>query len=197
MISKNQDSTYEIKQGDLPSFLSVIEEQYKVYSDFLYLKPSLDGLSEEQIIRLNHNQIDPLYICTIFSALFLEAFIFDYCARKRSTSFAMSIDKLSPSEKWSIGTELCNSQGINTSKQPYEELKTLFRLRNNLAHNKSKEFHMDNITQQQSGVKGLKPVQCVSTIIKLLEELILIDTNEIYAPIVISRLKKLKNDYPT
>lgn len=196
MIEKNEDGTYKTRSGDLPCFMSVIEEQCRIYSDFLHNRPSIEELSGEEIIRLNHNQIDPLYICTIFSAMYLEAFIFDYLARKRSSSFAKTIDNLDPPGKWVIGTELCNSKGIDTSKHPYERLKKLFSLRNSLAHNKSKEFDWGTPVSQQSEIKVLKPVECVNIIIELLEELVSIDPNEIYAPIVVSHLKKLKNDYP-
>ena len=62
----------------------------------------------------------------MFSALYLEAFIYDYCARKDSQSLAKTLDKLDPPNKWVIGTRLINGKGIDTSKKPYQNLKELF-----------------------------------------------------------------------
>ena len=116
MISEDTAGKTIFRVGDMSSFLSIIEEQFKVYSDFLHKRPVIENLEHEQILRLNHHQIDPLYITTIFTALYLEAFIYDYCSRKESSSFAKSIDKLDPPTKWIIGTRLCNPTGIDSSK---------------------------------------------------------------------------------
>lgn len=195
MISKNKDGSVQLRAGDLSVFLNVIEEQYKIYSDFFDKKSKIDDMTSEEIIRLNHDQIHPLYICTIFSAMFLEAYIYDYIARKRSSSFAQSLDKLEPSNKWKIGTELCNSKGIDVSKNSYQELVNLFKLRNNLAHNKSTEFTWDKYDSSSFKQKVLKPVKCVDIILNILSELCEIDDTDVFAKFVISRLTKLKDQY--
>ncbi|WP_309733247.1 hypothetical protein [Chamaesiphon sp. OTE_75_metabat_556] len=194
---KKTENGYELARfGDLGIFLEIICEQYKVYSNFQNKRPNLDQLEPEDIIRLNHNQIDPLYISTLFSAMFLEAYIYDYGARKSSASYIENyIDKLSPQAKCIIVTQLFNEVGIDASSQTFEGIKKIFGCRNSLAHNKTKEYNgLDSLKDKKP--KTLKPLECVDIIINVMNELLSVDPDELYASIVIERLNTLKNQYP-
>ncbi|WP_444937138.1 hypothetical protein ACJJIW_08900 [Microbulbifer sp. JMSA004] len=194
---KKTDEGYELARfGELTAFISILCEQYKVYSDFIHKRPDIDSLCPEEIVRLNHNQIDPLYISTIFSAMFLEAYIFDYGARKSSGAYIKNyIDKLDPPSKWLVVTKLFNDQGIEPSSQCFEVIKKLFKVRNQLAHNKSKEFDgLDKLAERKSDL--FKPVECVDLLIKVMDELFRIDPDELYAKQTIDKLNKLKDEYP-
>lgn len=194
---KKTGEGYELARfGELPAFISIICEQYKVYSNFIHKRPDLDSLEPEEVIRLNQQQIDPLYVSTIFSAMFLEAYIFDYGARKSSGAYIKNyIDKLDPPSKWIIVTKLFNKKGIESYSQCFELIKKLFKIRNNLAHNKSKEFEgIDRLSEKRLEI--LKPIDCVNLLIKVMEELVNIDSDELYAKQTIDKLNKLKNEYP-
>ena len=196
MLKKTESGHELTRFGDLAIFLDILCEQYKVYSDFLNKRPSLDELNPEDIIRLNHHQIDPLYISTIFSAMFLEAYIYDYGARKSSASYIDKyIDKLDPPAKWIIVTKLFNNSGMESSSLVFQQIKQLFRFRNSLAHSKSKEFNgLESLKDRVSNI--LKPSECVNLIINIMNELLLFDPEELYAKMVVNRLETLKKEYP-
>ena len=179
----------------MPAFLSVLLEQHKVYQDFINNPPSLDDLEPESIIRLNQNQIDPLYISTLFAAMFLEAYIYDYGARKKSASYIDNyIDKIDPPSKWVVITQLFNSSGIDPSTQAYQRLKALFGYRNSLAHNKSKAVSGPNDISQMAP-KLFKPYECLEIISMVMTELKKIDPEEIYAEIVIDQISAVRKAY--
>jgi hypothetical protein len=194
---KKTESGHELARfGELGIFLDVICEQHKIYSDFINKRPNLDQLEPEEIIRLNHHQIAPLYISTMFTAMFLEAYIYDYGVRKSSATYIKNyIDKLNPPAKWIIITKLFNKTGIDSSANAFENIKKLFRYRNNLAHSKSEEFKgLENIKNMVPHI--LKPLECIDLIISVMNELFLIDPDELYANMVLKRLDTLKNQYP-
>jgi len=195
MFKKTTDGYELARFGELPAFISILCEQYKIYSDFIHKRPDSDSLEPEEVLRLNQHQIAPLYISTIFSAMFLEAYIFDYGTRKSSGSYIKNyIDKLDPPAKWVVVTKLFNAQGIESSSQSFELIKNLFKVRNQLAHNKSKEFKgLGKLAEKESEL--LKPVECVDLLIKVMSELISIDPDELYAKQTIEKLNKLKIEY--
>ena len=196
MLKKTVSGYELVRFGEFGIFLEIVCEQYKVYSDFIHNPPNISELEPEEILRLNHFQIDPLYICTIFSAMFLEAFIFDYGARKSSQSFMEKyVDKLDSPAKWIIVTRLFNSKGIDSSSRCFELINTLFKKRNLLVHNKSKEFSgFESLLRNKTYI--LKPVECLDLVILAMKEIIRIDPNEIYARKVWDNLVAFKKKYP-
>ncbi|HUU86352.1 MAG TPA: hypothetical protein VMX17_01195 [Candidatus Glassbacteria bacterium] len=196
MLKKTGDGYELARSGEFGIFLDIVCEQYKVYSDFIHKLPNINELEPEEIVRLNHHQIDPLYICTVFSAMFLEAFIFDYGARKASGAFIKNyIDKLDPPAKWLIVTRLFNSEGIDSSSKCFELIDMLFKKRNKLVHSKTKEFtEFESLLKKNPTI--LKPVECLDLVILVMNEILRIDPNEKYAEIVRDNLVKLKKKYP-
>jgi len=188
MITQDEDGSFTVRSGDINIFLGIVEEQSKVYTENLE-KENLDKSNLGNIIRINNNQIFPPYICTLFSALYLEAFIYDYCARKDSTSLAKTLDKLDPPNKWLIGTKLINGTGIDSSKKSYQDLKNLFSLRNKLAHSKTKQIDMENSDNNIRNKNFLEPIEYLNIIKEILKELLLTDENDIYTKLIIHRLE--------
>jgi len=190
MMTMEDDGSFTIRNGDINIFLGIVEEQCKVYNENIKQKVS-DINNPEDLIRTNNNQVFTPYICTLFSALYLEAFIYDYCARKDSQSLAKTLDKLDPPNKWIIGTRLINSNGIDVSKKSYQNLKNLFSLRNKLAHSKTKKVDMENYDSENNirDTNFLEPNECISVIKEILNELLLIDKNDMYTKLIIHRLE--------
>jgi DNA-binding MltR family transcriptional regulator len=132
----------------------------------------------------------PPYICTLFATLYLEAFIYDYCARKDSQSLAKSLDKLDPPNKWVIGTKLINGIGIDTGKKSYQDLKNLFQLRNKLAHSRTKNINIENNDNENIEKNNyLEPRECIKIIKEILKELSIIDKDDFYINVTIHRLE--------
>lgn len=196
MLKKTANGYELARFGDHGIFIDIVCEQYKVYSGFIHKRPNINDLGPEEIIRLNHCQIDPLYICTIFTAMFLEAYIFDYGARKSSALYIKNyVDKLDPPSKWLIVTKLFNSEGIDSSSQCFEQIKKLFKIRNSLVHNKSKEINGFGSLMKIKPA-ALKPIECLDLLILVMGEIFQIDPDEKYAQIIKEKLEELKKNYP-
>ncbi|ODB95258.1 hypothetical protein A3197_18070 [Candidatus Thiodiazotropha endoloripes] len=86
----------------------------------------------------------------VFSAMCLEAFIYDYGATKLSGSFVKNhIDKLEVPSKYVVLTKLVTGKQFDTNGQAYEKLKTLIKDRNQLVHFKSKGFSFEELEKVQ------------------------------------------------
>ena len=189
MITLEENGNFSVRSGDINIFLGIVEEQCKVYDESMNQKLSEINESEKKI-RTSGNQVFPPYICTLFAALYLEAFIYDYCARKDSQSLAKSLDKLDPPNKWVIGTKLINGIGIDTSKKSYQDLKNLFQLRNKLAHSKTKNINIENNDDENIEKNNyLEPSECIRIIKEILKELSIIDKDDFYINVTIHRLE--------
>jgi hypothetical protein len=196
MLKKEGNSFSLGRFGDMPVFLDIVLEQYRVYSDFHKEKGNLDQMADEEVLRLNRKQIDPLYISTVFSAMFLEAYIFDYGARKCSAKFMTKhLDKLAPGSKWLITTQMFNEKGLESSHQAYKGIVELFAARNQLVHSRTEEFHgIESV--KKSSVAALYPQNCLKLIWDVMTELKQVDKDEIYAQIVIEKIDDVLANYP-
>ncbi len=78
------------------------------------------------------------YIAIIFSAIYLEAAIYNWGAIYLGDKYVKRhLDKLSIISKLCVITKMITGKDINTDGQAYEHLNTLFRYRNFLIHSKS------------------------------------------------------------
>lgn len=83
----------------------------------------------------------------IFSGMFLEAYIYDYGARRLGDNFIKEhIDKLDPLSKIAIITQLVLGKPFPKQRDIYGRLKNLIKGRNNLVHNKSAKIDLANFT---------------------------------------------------
>ena len=94
------------------------------------------------------HQVDPVekemhqcaIIVIVFSAMYLESFIYDYAASCLGDGYVKShIDKLDMVSKWLIIPKLITGKQINKESQAFESLKLLNKARNALVHLKSKK----------------------------------------------------------
>ncbi|MCD9525799.1 hypothetical protein [Photobacterium carnosum] len=203
MINNSENGIKVVTYGALGTFFETVLEQYKTYCDFASKKFSAAELEAEEIIRLGKRQNDTIEISNIFTGMFLEAFIFDYAARKESINYAETyLDKLDPVSKWVVITRLFNSQGLNVGGKAVQGIKKAFRIRNNLAHNKSKKFpdttDADKVMEffEKQAPERLTPTECVVIIKSVLEELIAVDNTEVYAPQLLDKIKTTLKSYP-
>ncbi|EPV1127151.1 hypothetical protein ACV17F_005124 [Vibrio harveyi] len=203
MINNSEKGTKIVTYGALGTFFETVLDQYKTYCDFASKKFSTEGLEAEEIIRLGKRQSDTIEISNIFTGMFLEAFIFDYAARKESINYAETyLDKLDPVSKWVVITRLFNSQGLNVGGKAVQGIKKAFKIRNNLAHNKSKKFpdstDVDKVMEffEKQAPERLTTPECVEIIQSVLEELANIDKNEVYALQLLDKIKKTLKSYP-
>lgn len=195
MIKVNEDDSFKLRTGDLAEFLEVILEQAKTYSEFKHNRPKIEELNDgEAICRLNRQQLDPLYISSVFAAFFLEAYIFDYGARKKSDGYIEKyIDKLDPPSKWVVVTALFNERGLEPSDSWYHHMTTIFKDRNKLAHSRSKNFVPDQISKADH----LKPPdERLASIECIMKALLDVDPNEQFALIVVDRIETVRKLYP-
>jgi hypothetical protein len=88
------------------------------------------------------NEMDMEYIkCIVFSAMTIEAFLFDISAIEFGDDFANNhLDKLSPLDKWAIIKMIIDKEYIQKDKEIYGLLTELFRTRNYLVHSKTVDF---------------------------------------------------------
>lgn len=79
----------------------------------------------------------------IFSAIAVEAYIYDYAARHLSDSYAQSyVDKLDPASKWMVVPRLVEGRDLPNRGKWLPILKNLAKQRNLIVHNKSMEVRI-------------------------------------------------------
>ena len=82
----------------------------------------------------------------VFSAMCLEAFIFDYAATHLGDSYVKKyLDKLDLVSKYIVISKLVTGNNFSKDGQAYQGLVTLAKDRNRLVHFKSKEFKLTEL----------------------------------------------------
>jgi hypothetical protein len=116
-------------------------------------------------------------LSVLATALFIEAYAFDYCARKRSASFAKTyLDKLDTPAKWIVTTQLLCPPGLDPGNELFERLKKLFGFRNKLVHYKTKKG--ESVYRPPEFPQELHPSKNLNLIIDILSELKRLDASE-------------------
>jgi hypothetical protein len=130
------------RQGHLFTYIQIVFNQFtrwarlqdidesnrpKAFPRFATWEQEIEGETRETRV-----------MAIVSASLFLEAFIYDYIARKQSANLAQRLDKLDPLNKWLIATQMLCAPGISTDSKVYERITKLFKLRNQLVHHKSK-----------------------------------------------------------
>lgn len=110
--------------------------------------------SEEVPIKVEADQVALIII--VFTSLALEAYIYDYGARKTSDSFIQKyIDKLDLVSKWVIIPQLTTGKEFPRDGIGFELLKKLTRIRNSIVHFKSYDVssaQLEEISRESDGV---------------------------------------------
>jgi hypothetical protein len=106
-------------------------------------------------------------LSVLASAFFLEAYIWDYCARKESGRFAEFVDKLDPVAKWIVIPRLIVPPGLDSGDAVFGQLRQLFRLRNDLAHHKTKQG--EDFETPPEFPADLEPPNCIRLMMSMLQ----------------------------
>jgi len=131
----------------------------------------------EYSIKLDNSCIQTI----IFSALAVEAFIYDYGARKTSDSFVQNyLDKLDLVSKWVVVPQMVTGKDFPRDRSGFKLLRELVRNRNSLIHHKSLKIDLEteNYIDQINKMTGdllEKAERAVATLDKLTNDLKSID----------------------
>jgi hypothetical protein len=130
------------------TFFEVAKESYERYFELeerassFDLKDSLELESRMYEITTRQHKHELITIC--FSAMCVEAFIYDYAARHTSDSYAKKyLDKLDVVAKWVVIPRLVIGKDFPRNSQAFELLKFLITTRNGLVHFKSSNVPSD------------------------------------------------------
>lgn len=116
-------------------------------------------LSDDETLRL-YAEIDSvdeelgksIFITIVFSAVALEAYIYDYAARHLDDSYVRDyIDRLDTVSKWVVIPRLITGQELSKEGKWLQLLKNLVAERNSIIHNKSLE-----ISNSSKGIRDLQ-----------------------------------------
>lgn len=123
--------------GDISSLLSSCNNPENPPSEFYSLRMELDSLEE----AIDQSCI----IAVVFTAMYFEAFIYDYAASCLGDKYSKDhLDKLDFISKWLVIPKLITGKEISKSGQAYEALKRLHKERNSLVHLKSREMKFNS-----------------------------------------------------
>lgn len=145
-------------------FYEIARENYERYFELEKEASSLkfeDPLEMEASmfeIRTNQDKCALITIC--FSAMCVEAFIYDYAARHTSDSYVQKyLDRLDLAGKWVVIPKLVTGKEFPISSNAFDSLKFLIKMRNKLVHFKSS----DPPTNEEILAKGLSNKKDEST----------------------------------
>jgi len=136
-----------------PVFLRIVKENHKkvLHHDVQLkkLKMEFEKISGEDQINIIERKIQSLedelakasLIVIVFSAMALEAYIYDYAARHLTDIFVKDhLDKLDTFSKWVIVPLLITGRELSHHQNWRELLKKLIKARNSTIHHKSSEL---------------------------------------------------------
>jgi hypothetical protein len=199
MLDLKPDNLDKSRQGYLFTYAQVAYNQYRRFANLTKMKAENEQEQEclrERILgsveknerielktgwrtftrefELRAQILESKILSVLSSALFLEAYIWDYCARKESARLAKSLDKLDPVSKWVIIPRLIVPPGLDPGNASFEQLRQLFQLRNNLAHHKTKQG--ESFESPPDFKSDLEPPNCIRLIMSMLQMLHDMDT---------------------
>jgi hypothetical protein len=116
-------------------------------------------------------------ITVVFCALALEAFINDYALGRLGKSlFKAHLDRMPILSKWMVLPMLISGKTLEAGGKPYLRIKNLFRLRDKIAHYKSRRVRPDRLAKRDLVVfpDAEKAIEAVRTGVAALNK---IDSN--------------------
>jgi hypothetical protein len=142
-MSIDNDTSLPGRKGHLYSFAQILFHlgfRHLKLTDTENLKEPADLLFPRNITWQKEvkNELMGIQIqSVVMTALFLEAYIYDYAARRIGDDMATRLDKLDPPSKYVVASKMVWKTGLIPSDGLYGAIKTLFKIRNKLVHNKS------------------------------------------------------------
>ena len=138
----------EVRSSSISTFTEIARENHQ---KFLVLESQLQEIKmkfiksgedtsekEFELMKLEIEINKCVAIVIVFSALAVEAYIYDYAARNLSDAFAKNhLDKLDPISKWVIIPLLVTGSELPKDHRWFELINHLFQQRNKIVHEKS------------------------------------------------------------
>ncbi|MBL4938581.1 hypothetical protein JK636_23025 [Clostridium sp. YIM B02515] len=185
-ISKKHFSNLNRLKNKLKDFyakLEIIEKQVEEQETEELCKQEYKMLKRIDVLekKIEFEAISSI----IFSALFLEAYIYDYGARRLGDNFIKEhIDKLDPMSKIVVITQLVLEKPFPKDRDIYGRLKSLIKSRNSLVHNKSHKIDLSKFKNyiEKRDVELIELIKegldAYETIYDFLQFMLEIDSNE-------------------
>jgi hypothetical protein len=167
-------------------------EYKKIENDHIKAKAIFNDFyhPEYENYKATHKKADRDYLSSfLFLSLFLEAYIYDFAARRLSDSYVTKyLDKLDVISKWIIIPKLITGKELDTSRHSFAILKQIFSLRNKFVHHKTSEITIERVAKYNSLDELIKLSDILSAIADIFKQLDKIDTTIDSHQIYISNL---------
>ncbi len=185
MFELKPDGLTESRQGYLFTYAQITFNQLRRFANLEDNIESPEGWRKYTLESERQAEFLECRILAVLStALFLESYIYDYCARKESASFAEKyLDRLDPVAKWVVIPRLISPPGLDRENDVFERLRKLFRLRNDLVHHKTKLSA--DFESPPDFPSDLQPNDCVKLMCDLLSKLVELDPSDEFAQFVL------------
>lgn len=144
LIAENNLDTFEklnpkveILRDNISSLLSSCDDPENPPLEYFSMHLEMNKLQEARD--------QSCIISVVFTAMYFEAFIYDYAASCLGDNYSKDhLDKLDLISKWLVIPKLITGKEISKSGQAYESLKRLNKDRNSLVHLKSRKINFGN-----------------------------------------------------
>ena len=142
-----------VRQTSISTFLSVVKENHRktamLDTQLKKLEREYTGAKDDdhyiefwkKTQTVEDKLISASFIVIVFSAITLEAYIYDYAARYLTDSFVKDhLDKLDTFSKWVVVPALITGRELPPHPNWQGPLRQLIKTRNSIIHHKSAEF---------------------------------------------------------
>jgi hypothetical protein len=188
MFQLKPDGLTETRQGYLFTYAQITFNQSRRFVNLMGNTETYEGwMKYTQSFQVEAERLECRIVAVLSAALFLEAYIFDYGARRESASFVDKyLDKLDPVAKWVIVPRLVAPPGLSRDDEVFERLRRLFKLRNDLVHHKTKSG--EDFLSPPEFPPNMEPYYCVKLIQDMLLRLKAADPEDQFADFVLRHI---------
>lgn len=188
MFQLKPDGLTESRQGYLFTYAQIVFNQSRRLINLMDSTNEYKGwMRYTYNFQISAERLECRILAVLSTAMFLEAYIYDYGARRESASFVEKyLDKLDPVAKWVVIPRLIAPPGLNRDDEVFERLRRLFKLRNDLIHHKTKTSN--DFTSPPEFPDDMEPHHCVKLMQDLLVRLRDVDTSDEFAGYVLRHI---------
>lgn len=188
MFQLKPDGLTESRQGYLFTYAQIVFNQSRRFINLTSSPEKYAGwMLYTQEFQIEAEKLECKILAVLSTALFLEAYIFDYGARRESASYVDKfLDKLDPIAKWVVVPRLVVPPGLNRDDEVFERLRRLYKLRNDLVHHKTKIS--EYFTSPPEFPDNMEPHHCVKLIQDMLLKLRTADPEDKFADFVLRHI---------
>jgi hypothetical protein len=136
-----------VRSSAISTFTEIAREQYQKWLSIKSAlqeieKNALSGTDDKdkefEILHLEGEANKCFTLVIVFSAIAVEAYIYDYASRNLSDTYVKNyLDKLDPVSKWGIIPRLITGKELPRDHRWFEILNKLIKQRNSIVHEKS------------------------------------------------------------